>query len=89
MKKLTNQRSCVGCKKKGNKFEFRRVVFFSGKLMIDDEKQNTPGRGCYLCAKNDCLMQAIKRNAFNYRLKQKVSKEELERFLQEFKKILE
>ncbi len=87
MKKSTKQRSCVGCRKKADKSEFLRIVFFDKKLVVDTE-QKLDGRGCYLCLKKDCLTMAIKRNAFNYRLKQKVSKEELARFRDQFEKYL-
>lgn len=84
MKKITKQRSCVGCKKKSSKFDFWRVVFVDGKLVCDDKTQKLPGRGLYICPNVTCLETAIKRNAFNYRLKQKISREEVEKFRLEF-----
>ncbi len=78
--KQTKQRSCVGCKKKDDKFSFLRIVFDGNGLVIDDEKQSLEGRGCYLCKDEACFEKAVKRNAFNYRLKQKISRDEVERF---------
>jgi len=82
--KQTKQRSCVGCKKKDDKHSFLRIFVDGEKLKIDGEKQDSPGRGCYLCANADCFEKAVKRNAFNYRLKEKVSKDEVENFRREF-----
>ncbi|HPN67411.1 MAG TPA: YlxR family protein [bacterium] len=78
--KLSKQRSCIGCQKKEIKSNFWRIIFDGKKLLIDQPQQNTEGRGCYLCQNFDCLEKAIKRNAFNYRLKKKISKQEVERF---------
>lgn len=80
---LTKQRSCIGCKTKNNKYDFLRIVFDGNKLVIDDSEQKMKGRGCYLCHNKECLTKAFKRNAFNYRLKQKLSREELEKFREE------
>ena len=42
------QRSCAGCKKKGEKSEFIRLCMKGDKLIID-EKHSEDGRGAYLC----------------------------------------
>ena len=84
-KKLSKQRSCIGCMKKGDQSNFWRIMYDGKNILLDNNKQKIEGRGCYLCPNTECLAKAIKRNAFNYRLKQKIPREEVARFENELK----
>ena len=65
------QRSCIGCRKKGNKSAFLRIVRLpknaSGKekesVFLTDRSGKAMGRGAYLCDNADCLALAIKHHS--------------------------
>jgi len=83
-----NQRTCIGCQKKADRLEFLRLVY-RGQLMIDESAPSqTLGRGVYLCPQASCLEKAIRKRALSYRLKQKLSAEEIDQFQKEFVKKL-
>jgi len=81
------QRSCIGCGRQGQKNEFIRIASQADELKIDPD-QNLDGRGVYLCPAEDCLKKAIKRKAFNYRLKARFDGKELDKFYDTFREFL-
>jgi predicted RNA-binding protein YlxR (DUF448 family) len=67
------QRTCIGCRGKGDKNELLRLVRSSGSASPDavavDLKQSEPGRGAYLHPDPDCLGLAVRRRALGRALK--------------------
>jgi predicted RNA-binding protein YlxR (DUF448 family) len=53
-------RSCVGCRRRGVKSEFIRVVRSPEGIVSLDPAGRSPGRGAYLCPSPRCLKQALK-----------------------------
>lgn len=70
------ERSCVGCKKKGEKAEFIRIYMNGNKLTID-ENGNADGRGAYLCNDMKCMEKAIEKRAIQRTLRSKISPSDL------------
>jgi uncharacterized protein len=63
-KNHTPYRTCVNCRQRRPKWELVRLVRSStGDLAVDIE-QKLPGRGGYLCRKEACLVEAVKKHAF-------------------------
>lgn len=67
-KKSRPIRTCLGCGKKGDKYELLRICFCDGKFVLDD-KMVLPGRGCYLCRSLDCLEKLKKNKRIFYALR--------------------
>lgn len=80
-----NPRTCIACRKKGEKKEFLRIVRSKEQLLLDKE-QNISGRGAYLCKTQKCYDKAFKnkkKSALAFHLKCKESPEFLEDILKE------
>lgn len=80
MAKAVSQRTCIGCRTKKLKDKLVRIVINKKGNIVVDSKGGISGRGAYLCRTNakdkvnkKCLAQAIKKNAFNYAFKKKIS----------------
>jgi predicted RNA-binding protein YlxR (DUF448 family) len=54
------QRTCMGCNEKKDKNELIRVVKSSDGHIDIDKTGKMPGRGAYICDKEECLQKAIK-----------------------------
>ena len=76
-------RQCVGCRDMKTKKEMIRVIKTSeGEIELDvTGKQN--GRGAYMCAKQECLQQAIRSKGLERSLKQGIPREVYERLERE------
>ena len=58
------ERMCLGCKRRGPRCGFIRIVRLpSGEVAVDDVGRS-PGRGAYICRSADCLGKARKKRAF-------------------------
>jgi hypothetical protein len=53
-------RSCVGCREKKEKSELIRIVRTPDKEVKIDPDGKAPGRGAYICKKEECFRKAIK-----------------------------
>ncbi len=53
-------RSCVGCREKKEKLELIRIVRTPEKEVKIDPDGKSPGRGAYICKKEECFRKAIK-----------------------------
>ena len=72
------QRRCIGCGKSFDKDSLYRIVLSDGEPVLD-EKQQIPGRGCYLCKNDKCVENAIKKKALSRNYKKDISNEALGR----------
>jgi predicted RNA-binding protein YlxR (DUF448 family) len=64
-------RACSGCRKRGEREEFIRFVYFEGQL-LPDVTRKLPGRGYNLCPTYQCIKSFVKK-----RFKGKISPNEL------------
>ncbi len=69
------QRSCVVCRRKGDKDEFIRVVFNKNGEVIIDENQKLAGRGAYICKNDECMKKIQKQKSFNRSFKKNLPQE--------------
>ncbi|SEA66349.1 LSU ribosomal protein L7AE [Desulfuromusa kysingii] len=58
------QRTCIACRKAGDKKQFVRYVVAPDGEVLVDYRQRLPGRGAYTCISWDCLQTAVARNSF-------------------------
>ena len=73
MKNKKETRTCVGCRKKDNKYNLIRFVNKTQtEIDIENKKQ---GRGFYICRNEVCLIRAMK----NKSLKIDIDKEKFEK----------
>lgn len=80
--KLYPLRTCLGCGQKGLKGDLVRIVMVDGALMVDVEGR-LPGRGAYVCPREECVKQLLKRKGrLSYSLRASLSPDAEERFLQ-------
>jgi ribosomal protein L7Ae family protein len=67
------ERLCVGCREKHPKSELIRIVRApSGDVSIDATGKS-PGRGAYLCPREECLLAARKHNGLAWSFKGRVA----------------
>lgn len=59
-------RRCVACRRHGPKPALVRLVMADGVIVVDPEARQ-PGRGAYLCGREECLDAALRRNAAQLR----------------------
>ena len=67
------QRSCIACRREGDKGTFLRFVISPDGDVIPDLEEKLPGRGAYTCQSISCLRDAVKRRQFNRAFKGAVS----------------
>lgn len=60
------ERTCIGCRKKGQRSELLRVVAggSGSPTVLVDERRRMAGRGAWLHPSEKCLALAVKRRAF-------------------------
>ena len=81
---MSVERTCIACRKKGDKSNFVKVVFNkSGNIYIDENK-NLDGRGAYFCNSIDCINKCVKTRAFNRAFKTAISQEFYEELIKKF-----
>ena len=76
----TPLRTCLSCRKKGDKSNFIRVVRAKEEKIKIDTENKIPGRGAYICKDINCFHKATKRkgkDAFSYNLKIAIPEEVL------------
>ena len=76
-------RKCVGCMESKPKRELVRLAGYEGNVTIDLTGK-AKGRGVYLCSSVECFNTAVKKKALSRSLEMEISKEQLDKFAQEF-----
>lgn len=75
MNKSKPERTCIVCRKKGDKSNFLKVVLNkNGDISIEKDKR-LDGRGAYICKNKDCLEKCIKTKALSRAFKTNISGE--------------
>lgn len=63
------ERSCVGCRRRGPKDSFIRLVRTTASGVVIDAEGHVQGRGVYICRSAECLGKARKKAAFKRALR--------------------
>ena len=71
------QRMCVSCKTKADKKDLLRIVLQKDGEIAYDPTGRLPGRGSYLCRKEECIMIELKAKRLAKTLKHQMSDDEL------------
>ncbi len=67
------QRSCIACRRVGDKDGFLRFVLAPDGVVTPDLEEKLPGRGAYTCQSRTCLKAAISRRQFERAFKTSVA----------------
>ncbi|MDD2583276.1 MAG: DUF448 domain-containing protein [Desulfuromonadaceae bacterium] len=59
------QRSCIACRREGDKGTFLRFVLAPDGTVTPDLEEKLPGRGAYTCQSRRCLLEAVTRKQFS------------------------
>ena len=68
-KKKIAERTCMGCGRKAHKLELLRFVVDEGGRILFDPAQQATGRGGYLCRREACFNEAVKRRRVSVRFR--------------------
>ena len=74
-------RSCVACGEKFPKRELVRIVRTSGGTVQVDPTGKAPGRGAYLCRKEECWERALRKSRLDYALRAPLGEQGREQLL--------
>ncbi len=74
-KKKIPLRICIGCRDKKPKKELVRVVRTPDNEVVLDMTGKKPGRGAYICPREDCFKKAVKGKRLERNLQQPISSE--------------
>ena len=72
-KKKIPLRVCLGCREKMAKKDLVRLVRSPDGEIILDLTGKKPGRGAYLCLREDCFIKAVKGKRLERNLQQSIS----------------
>lgn len=79
------ERSCIVCRKKGDKSNFLKVVLNkNGNISVETTKK-LEGRGAYVCKNEDCINLCSKKKALSRAFKQNIDASVYEELLNEFR----
>ncbi|MCR5618317.1 MAG: YlxR family protein [Clostridiales bacterium] len=73
------QRMCVSCKTRADKKDLLRVVLLQSGDIAYDPSGRLPGRGSYLCRKEECIMAELKAHRLSKGLRHQVDEDELKK----------
>ena len=85
MQKREPERTCIACRKKGNKSLFLKVVLNKNGIAHLESDAKLDGRGAYICKNETCALACKKSRALNRVFKQNISEEVYEEILNEFR----
>ncbi|MBM3187123.1 MAG: YlxR family protein [Chloroflexi bacterium] len=70
------QRTCIACRRVGDKRGFVRLVRTPGGEIVIDPPSRVAGRGAYLCRHKACWMQALRQKRIGTALRTELSPED-------------
>lgn len=70
------QRTCLGCRRVGEKKGLIRLVRAESGSVEVDSSGGKAGRGAYMCPRRACWDLALRKNRLEYALRTKLSSEE-------------
>lgn len=65
-------RTCIGCRKKKEKYDLIRIIKNTNGEFVVDLSGRMEGRGAYICKNEECLKKAEKSNRLKTALKSNV-----------------
>lgn len=65
-------RRCIGCRTRRPAHEMIRLKADKDKVIVADEKDRTPGRGCYVCPQEKCVRAALEKDRISRALRRTV-----------------
>ena len=74
-------RSCIACRKTIAKAQLLRYVLSPAGEVVLDYNAKLPGRGCYVCADNQCINKVLSENGFNRAFKKNTISPPSEEFI--------
>ena len=77
-------RTCAGCLGKYPKTEMRRVILSGPGTVQYDPQQTMPGRGTYVCKKEECISLLIRKNGFDRAFRQPIDRKSVNKILEEW-----
>lgn len=75
-------RTCIGCRQTRPQRELIRIYINKNSEPELDLQKNKPGRGAYLCPRQECWEKGLKKDKLEYTLKTKIAPEALKLFQQ-------
>jgi predicted RNA-binding protein YlxR (DUF448 family) len=84
--KAQPERTCIACRKKGEKGELIRMAASPAGVIVIDYTEKVPGRGAYICPERQCIEKLLKAGAggaLSRALKQQVEPPQREAFYKE------
>ena len=79
------ERTCIVCRKKGDKSEFIKIVKNkNGDIAVEKDKK-LDGRGAYICKNEVCLAKCVKTKALNRVFKTNIPQNIYEGIVKEWK----
>lgn len=76
-------RSCIGCRESKEKKELLRIVHTPDGELKPDPGGRLPGRGAYICPREECLKAAFRSGTLSKAFRTEVTKEMLEKLREE------
>ena len=77
------QRTCIACRKKGDKRDFIRVVKTPEGNFVLDKTGKINGRGAYVCNSSECIAKCKKTHALDRAFKQEISDQIYDKLIME------
>ncbi len=62
-------RRCVGCRQRRPAHEMIRLKADKDTVVVADAKDRTPGRGCYVCPREECVRAALEKGRLSRALR--------------------
>lgn len=75
-------RTCVGCRTAKTKGELVRIVSKPSDGVEIDLSKKSPGRGAYLCPRQECWELGLKKDRLGRALRTKISSEDYQRLVE-------
>lgn len=77
-------RTCAGCIGKYPKSEMRRVVLSGPATVQYDPQQILPGRGAYVCKKEECVSLVLHKNGFDRAFRRPIDRHSVDQLVEEW-----
>lgn len=84
MQKKLPERTCIACRKKGDKLLFIKVVLNKNGEASIERDAKLDGRGAYICKNIECASLCKKNRALNRVFKKNINESVYEELLNEF-----
>lgn len=66
-------RTCIGCRQKNPAHMMMRLKAVRGTVILAARKDKHPGRGCYICRREECVRAALRERRLARALRQNIA----------------